>query len=85
MENDIPRGYYHKLPIFLYDHGPIILDCHPKKIKRGRPYRMENWFFDFTEVEGIIKESWKSVSNGSAMFKLQRKLEKQEGIGKNGV
>lgn len=30
-------------PIFLSDHGPIILDCHPKETKRRRPYRIESW------------------------------------------
>lgn len=69
-----PEAIIANYPIFISDHGPIILDCHPVCTKKRRPYRIENWCLEHQEIEDIIMKSWQKTYHGSALYKLQRKL-----------
>ena len=43
--------------------------------KKIRPYKIEAWCLDFDEIDEIIQGAWKETRPGSAMFKVQRKLQ----------
>ncbi|KAL2933296.1 LINE-1 retrotransposable element ORF2 protein [Bienertia sinuspersici] len=63
-------------PIFLSDHGPIALDTSPITHKRKRPYRLEAWCYDKSEIMDITINSGTWNTQGSKMFILQRRLER---------
>lgn len=63
------------MPIFISDHGPILLDTSPVNPTVRRPYKLELWCLEFAATEAIIKEEWGRARHGSRLFRCQRKLE----------
>ncbi|KAL2901420.1 LINE-1 reverse transcriptase-like protein [Bienertia sinuspersici] len=70
-----PNAIVWNFPVFLSDHGPIALDTNPSAVKRKRPYRLEAWSYNKTEIKEITEKSGCSGVKGSKMFILQRRLE----------
>lgn len=46
------------LPIFLSDHSPLILQSKPPTIRRKRPYKLESWCLQMTEIQQKIDSIW---------------------------
>lgn len=47
-----PQAIVITFPIFISDHGPIILDYNPTNMTKKRPYRIENWYLEYEEIGG---------------------------------
>lgn len=70
-----PNAVIWNFPIFLSDHGPVLLDTSPQPGKTRHPYKLEAWALSLQPVTEIIDEEWNKHTSGSRLFVLQRKLQ----------
>lgn len=55
--NDFPDAITLNFPIFISDHGPIIVDCHPTSTNKNRSYKIEAWCLEFEYKDEHVKKS----------------------------
>lgn len=73
--SEFPEALIINYPIFVSDHGPIIVECQPLSKKRKRPYEIEAWCLEYEPIDKIVDNAWHSEIQGSALFRIQRKLQ----------
>ncbi|XP_056691660.1 uncharacterized protein [Spinacia oleracea] len=61
-------------PFIASDHAAIVLDTEGIPTRKNRPYQIENWCLEFTEICDLIDRTWRIPCQGSPMFTLSRKL-----------
>ncbi|XP_021746468.1 uncharacterized protein LOC110712326 [Chenopodium quinoa] len=61
-------------PIFISDHAAIVFDDSPFHHASNRPYQLDNWCLNFTQVHDFVRDTWQRNTLGSPMFILSTKL-----------
>ncbi|XP_074283764.1 uncharacterized protein LOC141608299 [Silene latifolia] len=69
-----PEAHIQNLNIFLSDHAPIVLDLSARIKKPKRPYRVDNWCLEHTEIQALVTSIWHSFSFGHIMSSVIKKL-----------
>jgi len=57
------------------DHCPIILtDSMPRQQRKNFPFRFQNYWSQYQQVQHIVQMQWRSHPQGTSMFILAQKL-----------
>ncbi|XP_074318424.1 uncharacterized protein LOC141655234 [Silene latifolia] len=69
-----PEAYIQILNIFLSDHASIILNLSGRVLKPKRPYRVDNWCLDHSDIQKLVSYIWLTSSSGPVSTSVSKKL-----------
>ncbi|XP_074300419.1 uncharacterized protein LOC141631680 [Silene latifolia] len=69
-----PEAHIQNLFIFLSDHAPIILDFSARLTKPKRPYRVDIWCLNHSDIQNLVLSIWQSFSSDPVTSSVTYKL-----------
>ncbi|XP_074290178.1 uncharacterized protein LOC141616912 [Silene latifolia] len=69
-----PEAHIQNLFIFLSDHAPIILDFSARLMKPKRPYRVDIWCLNHSDIQKLVLSIWQSFSSDPVTSSVTYKL-----------
>ncbi|XP_074308635.1 uncharacterized protein LOC141643387 [Silene latifolia] len=69
-----PEAHIQNLFIFLSDHAPIILDFSARLMKPKRPYRVDIWCLNHSDIQNLVLSIWQSFSPAPVTSSVTYKL-----------
>ncbi|XP_074283704.1 uncharacterized protein LOC141608241 [Silene latifolia] len=69
-----PEAHIQNLFIFLSDHAPIILDLSARLTKRKRPYHVDIWCLNHSDIQRLVLSIWHNFSTGPVTSSVNNKL-----------
>uniref|UniRef100_A0A803N6I9 Uncharacterized protein n=1 Tax=Chenopodium quinoa TaxID=63459 RepID=A0A803N6I9_CHEQI len=62
-------------PILVSDHAAVVFDNSSFQHMSNRPYQLDNWCLNYTQVRDFVLHTWQRHTIGSPMFSLSKNLE----------
>ncbi|XP_074300693.1 uncharacterized protein LOC141631995 [Silene latifolia] len=69
-----PEAHIQNLFIFLSDHAPFILDFSARLMKPKRPYRVDIWCLNHSDIQKLVLSIWRSFSPDPVTSSVTYKL-----------
>ncbi|XP_074298919.1 uncharacterized protein LOC141629897 [Silene latifolia] len=69
-----PKAHIQNLNIFLSDHAPILLHLSQRLTKPKRPYRVDIWCLNHSEIQCLVSSIWQRFSTVPVASSVTMKL-----------